>query len=134
MLYFIFRNTQRHPIDLEEHLVIKNQVIKTKKKKRKEGIFFFLFQLHLDALSAKSDLPNIQIQVLKVWPRTFWFQTCKPRRFKTRHVPYQTTSDLLSWLMGTDLNGIIILKVENHRPGATRTQLSALGRGCKLPI
>lgn len=28
--------------------------------------------------------------------------------------------------MGTDLNGIIILKVENHRPGATRTQLSAL--------
>ena len=28
--------------------------------------------------------------------------------------------------MGTDLNGIIILKVENHRPGATRTQLSVL--------
>ena len=24
MLYFIFRNTQRHPIDMEDHLVIKN--------------------------------------------------------------------------------------------------------------
>lgn len=56
--------------------------------------------------------------------------------FKTHSVPHEATWDLLSWIMGTDLDSILTLKLSDHwgpRPEATGTQLHAMNKVANTP-